>query len=137
MHTWQLVWRQGIAPCLDVSALRALRRALATDDPALLQGVTSDPPPLDTLAASPVEGACPLALAGWRGEHLATVAEVEEYFARVCGRATEFTGDPEAAKHFVCWWDNTDRDEARRALLAEVEGALVRRGALEAPAAVA
>ena len=55
---WRAAWRQGVGPLLPHSGLVALREALAEDDPALVQGVTMEPPPLQALADCPVEAAC-------------------------------------------------------------------------------
>src|SRR5438105_3101970 len=84
MEPWRRVWRDGLAPQLSIRALQALRDALAEDDPCLIQGGTTTPPPLLSVADWPVEEACLIAYCGWRGEGLKTVAEVEEYFADKC-----------------------------------------------------
>ena len=41
VHAWQKVFRVGIAPQLSTPALIALKRALESDDPRLLQGETT------------------------------------------------------------------------------------------------
>ena len=46
MESWRKVWREGLAPLLSDNSLRALRRALVEDDPRLIQGATTTPPPL-------------------------------------------------------------------------------------------
>ncbi len=127
METWQLVWRRGFAPFLSTEGLLALKRALETDDPALLQGRTSDPPPLHIHGDWPVEGACALALCGWRGDGLTTVSEVETYFAEACWRADQTLGEPAACRYFLTWFDDTPRAVMREQLLAEVNRALVHR----------
>src|SRR5437879_3269009 len=86
---WQRAWRCGIAPNLSHKARLALRRALERDDPALIQGTTTQPPPLQAVQDWPVEAACGLGYCGWQGEGLETVAEVEEFFARVCYEADQ------------------------------------------------
>src|SRR5258708_20087198 len=94
MESWRKVWRDGIEPLLSTSSLEALQRGLANDDPRLLQGATTTPPPLQCVQDWPVEAACALGYCGWEGDGLETVAEVEEYFARVCFDIDPRLGDP-------------------------------------------
>jgi hypothetical protein len=137
MESWRKVWRDGLAPLLSVGGLEALRRGLATDDPRLLQGATTAPPPLPCVQDWPVEGACSVGYCGWRGEGLESVGEVEEFFARMCFEIDQRLGEPAACRWFLTWFDETPRDEMRRGLLAEVNRALARRAAADrkAPAA--
>jgi hypothetical protein len=128
MDNWQLVWRRGFVPFLSTAGLLALKRALETDAPILLQGSTTDPPPLQIHDDWPVEGACALALCGWLGDGLATVGEVETYFAEMCWRADQALGEPAACRYFLTWFDDTPRAAMRERLLAEVKRALVHRG---------
>jgi hypothetical protein len=128
IESWRKVFRDGIAPQLSTAALEALRQALATDDPRLLQGATTAPPPLQTVQDWPVEGACPLGYCGWKGAGLTTVGEVEEFFADVCHAADQQLGEPAAIRYFTNFWDDSPRHFARLLLLAEVEGELSRRG---------
>jgi len=127
MESWRKVWREGMAPQLSVAALSALQRALQNDDPRLLQGATTSPPPLECVRDWPVEAACVLGYCGWQGEGLETVAEVEEFFARACFEADQRLGEPAACRWFLNWFDDTPRDEVRRELLAEVTRTLARR----------
>lgn len=127
MESWRKVWREGLAPQLSVAGLDALRRALLNDDPRLLQGATTSPPPLQCVQDWAVEGACALGYSGWHGEGLETVAEVEEYFARLCFEADHRLGEPAACRWFLNWFDDTPRDEMRRGLLAEVNRNLAQR----------
>lgn len=127
MESWKNVWRQGLAPLLSTESLEALRRALAEDGARLLQGVTCRPPPLQCVRDWPVEGADPLAFAGWQGDGLETVAEVEEFFARMCFEIDNRMGEPGACRWFLNWWDDTGRDEVRRELLIEVQRNLAER----------
>ena len=60
----------------------------------------------------------------WQGDGLETVAEVEEFFARVCFEADQVLGEPAACRWFLNWFDETPRDEMRRQLVAEVNRAL-------------
>jgi hypothetical protein len=124
---WQHAFRRGIAPSLSLRALHALRVALERDDARLLQGATTQPPPLQCVQHHPCEKACLVAYAGWQGEGLTTVAEVEGYFARLCQEANERLGEPAAVRFFLNHWDETDRPTARRQLLAEVDRELAER----------
>lgn len=128
MESWRKVWRTGIAPQLSTPALEALATALRTDDERLIQGATTSPPALTTVQGWAVEAACVLGFCGWIGEELKTVAEVEEYFARVCFAADQELLEPAAIRFFLSWFDDTPRDEMRRLLLPEVELALAQRG---------
>lgn len=118
---WRHVWRAGMAPQFSVPALQALRQALLTDDTRLLQGATTSPPPLQCVQEWPVEAACATGYCGWQGEGLGTVAEVENYFARVCFETDQRLGDSAMVRHFLNWYDDTPRPEMRRQLLAEVD----------------
>ena len=84
MESWRKVWRDGVEPLLSTEGLEALRQAVVRDDPRLLQGATTTPPPLMCVQDWPVEAACALGYCGWQGDGLETVAEVEEFFARMC-----------------------------------------------------
>lgn len=131
MESWQKVWRNGLVPHLSVPGLLALRRALQDDDKRLLQGATTTPPPLQCVQDWSIEAACALTYVGWQGERLETVAEAEEYFARVCFEIDQRLGEPAACRWFLNWFDETPRDEMRQLLLSEVELALVARGYTE------
>src|SRR4051794_5509126 len=89
MESWREVWRNGIAPQLSLAGLEALRKALRTDDPRLLQGATTSPPPLPSVQDWPVEAACVIGYGAWQGDGMETVAEVEERFATICFNADE------------------------------------------------
>jgi hypothetical protein len=78
-----------------------------------------------------VEAACALGFCGWQGESLATVGEVEEFFARVCFEADHRLGEAAACRHFLNWFDDTPRNVMRHALLAEVDLALEARQPVE------
>lgn len=127
MESWRLVWRDGFAPVLSTVGLEALRDALERDDPRVTQGSTTTPPPLMCVAEWPVEAACPIGYAGWQGDGLGTVGEVEGHFARCCFEADQRLGEPAACRWFNNWWDDAPRPEARRELLAEVGLALAGR----------
>jgi hypothetical protein len=132
MDMWRRVWREGLAPHLSTAALEALRRALISDDPRLVQGTTCSPPALQALSQRPVETACALGYCGWQGEGLTRVGEVEDYFQRICDGADERMAERAVCRFFLNWYDDTPRDAMRPLLLAEVEETLRRRPTLAA-----
>ena len=132
MESWRKVWREGFSPLLTTTGLMALRDALRNDDPRLVQGATTTPPPLLCVQEWPVEACCALGYCGWQGGRLETVGEVEEYFAKCCFEADEVLGEPAACRWFLNWFDDTPRADMRRELLAEVELALAERLPVEA-----
>ncbi len=126
---WQDVFRRGIAPQLPTAGLVALSAALVKNDKRLLQGATTMPPPLQCVASLPCEGACAIGFCcaftdntTWR-----QVAEVEEFFARVCFACDQALGEPAACRWFLNWFDETPRDEMRVELIGQVEAELARR----------
>jgi hypothetical protein len=127
METWRKVWREGVSPLLSTHSLEALQRALANDDPRLLQGATTTPPPLQCVHDWPVEAACVVGYCGWQGEGLESVAEVEEFFARMCFEIDRRLGEPAGCRWFLNWFDETPRADMLRRLLVEVKRALAGR----------
>src|SRR5437868_10201390 len=127
MESGRKVGREGLAPRLSTGGLEALRQALASDDARLLQGATTTPPPLQCVQDWPVEAACALGYCGWIGDGLETVAEVEEFFARMCFEIDQQMGEPAACRWFLNWFDDTPREEMRRELLVEVQRTLAER----------
>lgn len=127
---WQHAVRHGLFPILDNAALHTLRRALASDDRRLVQGTCTIPPPMPYFADLDCEGADPIGFVGWQAEGLQTVGEVESYWARVCAEMDARLGEPGGCGHLITWLDDTPRDVAFPALLAEVETALALRKAL-------
>ena len=121
MEKWRRVWREGLAPNLSRAGLLALQSALIRDDPRLLQGVVTSPPPLDTLLDCAVHGTCAISLCGWQGEGLETVGQVEDYFHRICDAADAAFHESAACRYFLNWFDDAPRAEMRRELLAEVK----------------
>jgi hypothetical protein len=120
MESWRKVWRDGFAPLFSDNALAVLRKALEADDARLIQGCTTIPPPLVCVQDWPVEGACLTGYAGWQGEGLKTVGEVEEFFARMCFEVDKRLGEPAAVRWFLNWYDETSRFRMRREMLAEI-----------------
>src|SRR5262245_36250896 len=127
MESWKHVWRKGVGPLLSTESLEALREALVDDDPHLLQGATTSPPPLQCVQDWPVDAAWALGDCDRRGDGRATVAEVEEFCARMCFETDQRMGEPAACRWFLNWFDDTPRAEMRQFLLAEVQRELARR----------
>jgi hypothetical protein len=127
MNRWQRVWREGVAPALSTNGLLVLKAALLADDPGLLQGATSCPPPMQCVLDWPCEGACAIGYAAWKGDGAETVGEVEERFAKACYKADCELREPAAVRYFLNWFDETPRDQMRRELLAEIELSLKER----------
>jgi hypothetical protein len=128
MTAWQLVWRHGIAPQLTTTGLLALRQALESDDGRLIQGATTEPPPLQVVLDWPVLKACAVCFALWQGGgDFHSVGQVEAAFARACHAADQAFGEPAACRYFLNWFDQTPREPMRQELLAEVNQALVSR----------
>jgi hypothetical protein len=120
MESWRKVWRDGFVPLLSDEALAALETALRADDKRLIQGATTQPPPLICCQDWPCEGGC---LVGYCGmaEGLTTVGEVEMFFARVCFEVDTRLGEPAGCRWLLNWWDETPRAEALAEMLEEVE----------------
>lgn len=127
MQLWRKVWRV-MAVQAGASGLYALLDALEADDSRLTQMATTLRRPEGHPAGSPLElpplGACALALCGWLGDGLTSVAEVEEYFGRMCQQADATLGETGAARWFLNWYDETPRAVMRELLLSEVRFAL-------------
>jgi hypothetical protein len=121
MPAWKRCWRYGICPQLDHDALEALRRALLNDDPRLIQGATTSPPSLQCTDDWALQGGDPIIFALWQGNGFGIVGKAEEEWAMICWRASDALGDPEACRWFFNWWDETDRQTARQALLVEID----------------
>src|SRR5262245_3773226 len=126
MILWRKVWR-AFAGHMSRAGLEALQTALETDDPRLIQGWTMKPAPLVCFATCEVEAACAVSLAGWRGDGLLTVSEVDEFFARMCFTVDEYLGESAGCRWFLNWYDETPREVMRQELLREVRYALGQR----------
>jgi hypothetical protein len=127
MKDWREVWRKGLAPLLSKAGLEAVRVGLVGDDVRILQGATTNPPPLHCVANWPAEAACVIGYCSWQGDGLETVAEVEEYFTRTCFAIDQRLGEPGACRWFLNWYDETPRAEMRGLLAAEVSRGLAER----------
>lgn len=128
MESWRTVWREGYCPGLSTAALIALRKALVEDDLRLSQGSTTTPPPLLCVESWPVEAADAIGFCGWIGEGLATVGEVEEYFARQSYDCDKRLGEQAACRFWLNHWDEGSRAVVFAGLLEEVNLALAGRG---------
>jgi hypothetical protein len=129
MESWRETWRYGFVPVLSTAALEALKVALETDDPRLVQHATTFPVWDDATKGEAVEAACVVGFCGWQADELPTVDAVHEFFARACFEADQLLGEPAACRWLLNWVDDTPRDEMRRELLAEVALALAGRTA--------
>lgn len=128
MESWKKVWRDGVEPLLTDEGLQALRDALIRDDPKLIQGATSQPPPLQCVQDWPCEAACALGYCGWVSEGLITVGDVENWFSDMCFKIDQRLGEPAGCRHFLTFFDETPRNKMRTELLAEINLAMVGRG---------
>ena len=124
---WKDCFHRGFVPALSTAALAALRDALKGNSPALIQKATTDPPPISVCMDWPVGAACAIGYAGWQGEHLETVLDVETFFAAACQMADRNLGEPAGCRHFLNQYDEWTREEMVQNLLPEVEAALAAR----------
>ncbi len=123
------VWRRGFVPSLSTKGLIAFRQAVADDDPRLIQGASTQPPPLLCVGGWDVEGGCGASLCGWLGDGLKTVDDVQEFFSRVCFEADQRLGEPASCRFWLNWFDETDRHAMRQTMFAELAFNLGRRWA--------
>ncbi len=121
---WQIAFRRGFAPLMTVAELQALATALETDDPRLIQGTVTTPPPV--LGRWQCQGGCAIGLAAMLAGY-ATVQAVVERFAEICHGADARLDEPVAARWFLTWVDNVSRETLRNELLPEVRRALAAR----------
>jgi hypothetical protein len=135
-EAWKRVWRIGIVPQLTIRGLEGLKLALEQDRPSLITGSTMQPPPLACMANEAVEACCPLCYAILDGLRptAVSVGPLEERFAEACFKASELCGEPGAIRYFLNFVDETPREEMRKALLVEVNLALIGRMPQEPPA---
>ncbi len=127
VESWRTCWRDGFAPCLSLPALEALKTAVLTDDTRLCQGGTTVPAPLSFVLDWPCEGACAVGYAGWQGDGLETVGDVEQFFAKLCFEADKRLGEPAGCRWFLNWFDDTPRETMRKELAGEVETSILAR----------
>lgn len=139
MESWRKVWRDGFVPNLNLNQLQVLHQALEVNDPRLIQGATSTPPPLMCMQDWPIECGCLVTycgvaeVGGFKSltikDYLdrkksnpkpCTVGTAEEWFARLCFQADQLLGESAACRWVLTWFDDTPRDTMRRELLAEL-----------------
>lgn len=127
IEAWRRCWREGFAPQMSLAGLLALRDALERDDIDLVQGATVVPPTVPETADWRCEGACLIAYAGWKGDGLGTVGELNAYFGSACSEAGDRLDELAGCRHLLNWWDETPREEARPEMIAEVVREIERR----------
>jgi hypothetical protein len=123
LSEWTRVWRVGVVPQLTRDNLVALRDALQSNDPRLMQGGTTYPPPLPNVQDWRCESCCLVAFPGF-SDGLTTAGELNTYFAEACHRADLALGEPAAIRHLLHFWDNGSRADVFAALIAELDAAL-------------
>lgn len=128
MESWRNVWRSAASKMFSDNGLIALRQALLEDDPRLIQGATTIPPPLMCVQDWTIEAGDLFAFAACWGDGKTTVAECEEFFAKACFDIDQILQEPAGCRGLINWYDETPRDEMRRQLLAEVTLELNSRG---------
>jgi hypothetical protein len=64
---------------------------------------------------------------GWQGDGLESVAQVDEFFARICFEVDQRLGEPAGCRWFLNWFDDLPRQEVRTQLRAEVTRTLAQR----------
>jgi len=133
LEAWRRAFRVGIAPQLTRKGLQGLAKALAQNDARLLQGATTSPPPLQGLAAEPVQKCCPLcfALLDGKAPDAVSVGEMEFLFAAACWETDKLLGEPGAFRYFLNAVDEWTREQLIANLLPEVRRELVLRHSLE------
>jgi hypothetical protein len=126
---WQLVFRKGVAPFLDIRGLEALRRALEQDSPQLITGSTMHPPQLRAFEDMPVAKACPLCHAILGGCPLSSVTtrQLDEMFAEACYKCDQAMGEPQSIRYLLNAIDDWSRPKLIKSLLPEVKAAICQR----------
>jgi hypothetical protein len=135
-HTWQHVWRKGLAPQFSPAGLARLAQMLRTNDARLLRDKTTMPVPLLMAYDWPCEAACPITTAAcerlYDPEKPATVDEAVTAFADACHACDEKLNVVGSSRWFTVPWDGGDLDGITitcEELLAEVERSLGERTA--------
>jgi hypothetical protein len=124
VETGKRILREGLLRALTDAELGALRRGLASDDPALQQGLMTLPPLLECLHDWEVEGGDLFAYPVWRAWDLVTVKEVEEDAWALISLLDARFGEGTATE-LLRWYDVTPRAEMGETLLAEVDRQLI------------
>jgi hypothetical protein len=118
---------EGFFPIVPTHRLNAMLKLLEADDPAIIQGSTSFPPPLLATDGEQVESVDPVGFMGSDNTLTLTVGEVEEGFARLCFDADQRLGEPAACRFLLNAIDDNDRTEVWDFLTAEIRQELSRR----------
>ena len=121
MNGWKRAWRSGIAPLLTHDGLMALKAALETDDPRLVQGTTTEPLPIALFSDEAVAGACAVGFCLWQSGGADRVGALHAAFRRLCASADDLLDEALGTIAFLNWFDETPRDDMRRELLAEID----------------
>lgn len=144
MESWRTVWRAFASAALNDQRIDAhtgltlLAGLLRADDPHLVQGATTQPPPLMCVQDWPCEAGDCISMLGvlsGAGKPLPhpekgvpwntlSVGDAEEFFARACFEADQILGTPAACRWFLNWYDDTPRAEMRACLIPEINYAL-------------
>ncbi len=125
---WLRVFVDGFAPNMTDDELLALRGGLERDDPRILQGATTTPPPLLCVHDWPCECACPIGYTTLATIDGATVGQVENVFANLCFMCNaSLPSEPNACRFFLNWVDVTPRPEMRASLVEAIEHVLAQR----------
>lgn len=129
MEAWRTVLRTGFLPFMPTKGLLAVQKALASDDPRLVQKATTIPQPMQYVMEWPVEGADFIGFVYWQGSGKdISVGDVERAFARACFEADQSLGEPAGCRWFLNYWDDAeDRHKLFSEMLDEVNLELVRR----------
>lgn len=132
MEAWKKVLREGLFPLMSTEHLEILLSGLEKDDPRLMQGATTSPPPMQCVLDWPCESGCLIAYPfAFEEKEPRTVGETEEFFARICFKADQILGEPAAIRYLLNWYDDTPRDEMRKLLVKEISEELERRTPVE------
>lgn len=135
IESWREVLRKGFLPNMPTNGLIAAQKALASDDPRLIQGSTTTPPPVMCVRDWPVEAADFVGFVYWQSGTLEanTVGCVEEAFARACFEVDEIFVEPAACRFWLNHWDETPRHALFSEILDEVNRELASRDGDEFP----
>ncbi len=127
MQKWRLILREGFFPAIPVEGLAALLEAVKTDDPELIQGLTTKENSRNEMMAGDLITYCV-----WKGFGLTTVAEVEEKYTDLCNYIDANMGI-HSVRQLSQWYDHQPRDMMRLLLRQEIEHALEHRAAADLP----
>ena len=127
MRTWREVWREGLAPQIPTAGLTALRDALASDDPRLIQLSPTEPMALPRLEDWPCVAADAVGFAFWQALNLKSCGAVNAAWEEAMYQCSLLLGTAAACAPFLDFYDSTPRPALLVELRAEVELALASR----------